>query len=244
MNKTALFIGANSDIAKETYYYFAKKGYDIQLAARNISEIESSASDVSIRYNRNVKSYELDITKIDEFDGFISSLEKIPDCILCAVGDLGDQTKDEKSESNTLNIINVNYVGPTILLNMFANIFIERGSGTIIGISSVAGERGRASNYIYGSAKSGFTAALSGLRNRLYKHGIRVITVKPGFVKTKMTESLTLPKLLTTSSRKCAKKIYHYHLSDKDIIYISRIWRPIMLIIKLVPEKIFKRLKL
>jgi short-subunit dehydrogenase len=119
-----------------------------------------------------------------------------------------------------------------------------RKSGTIIGISSVAGERGRMSNYLYGSAKAGFTAYLSGLRNRLFHTGVHVMSVQPGFVYTRMTESLTLPPLLTAKPEQVAADIYKAAAGGKNVIYTKWFWRYIMLIIKSIPEFMFKKLKL
>ena len=108
----------------------------------------------------------------------------------------------------------------------------------------MAGDRGRASNYIYGSAKAGLNAFLSGLRNRLYPYGVNVITVKPGYVRTKMTSGLKLPKALTTNPEKVSSIIYEGYKNKKDILYVLPIWKLIMILIKLIPESIFKRMKL
>jgi short-subunit dehydrogenase len=116
--------------------------------------------------------------------------------------------------------------------------------GVIVGISSVAGERGRQSNYIYGSAKAGFTAYLSGLRNRLQKENVHVLTVLPGFVYTKMTENLKLPKPLTAAPEEVGVAVYNGVVKRKNVVYVRWMWRWIMLIIKLVPESMFKKLKL
>ncbi|SVC57263.1 uncharacterized protein METZ01_LOCUS310117, partial [marine metagenome] len=142
------------------------------MAARNSSELDAVVSDLKIRYEINVSAYELDILKYETFTDFIDSLGCLPDIALCAVGILGNQTDDEKNFSNSSLVMRTNYEGPSLLLGEIANRFEMRGSGSIIGISSVAGDRGRASNYIYGSAKSGFTAFLSGLRNRLHKSNV------------------------------------------------------------------------
>ena len=119
-----------------------------------------------------------------------------------------------------------------------------RGSGTIIGVSSVAGERGRSTNYIYGSAKAGFTAFLSGLRNRLQKRGVLVLTVKPGFVRTRMTEGLTLPSWLTAAPEELAHAIRRAHRRRKIVIYYRPVWRLIMFLIRCIPERLFARMKL
>jgi short-subunit dehydrogenase len=116
--------------------------------------------------------------------------------------------------------------------------------GTIVGISSVAGERGRQSNFMYGSAKAGFTAYLSGLRNRMFRENVHVVTVLPGFVYTRMTENLKLPKPLTAEPSEIGEAVYSASINKKDIIYVRWFWRWIMMIIKMVPEFIFKKLKL
>ena len=119
----------------------------------------------------------------------------------------------------------------------------ERGSGTIIGVSSVAGDCGRATNYIYGSAKAGFTAFLSGLRNRLMSKGVTVITLKPGFVRTRMTEGLDLPAILTAAPDELAGAVRPAHKKNHLVVYHRRVWRLIMLIIRFLPERVFARLK-
>ena len=123
-----------------------------------------------------------------------------------------------------------------------ANQYSLSGSGLIIGISSVAGDRGRATNFIYGSAKAGFTAYLSGLRNRLYNEKLHVLTVKPGFMYTRMTQNLQLPTLLTATVDQVATSIYAAGLAKKNIIYVKWFWRYLMVIITTIPEFIFKKL--
>ena len=241
-NKTILIIGAKSDIAVAVAHKFASEGYNLQLAARNSSELDAVVGDLKIRYEINVSNHEVDILKYETFSDFIDSLDCLPEIALCAVGVLGNQTDDEKSFSNSSLVMRTNYEGPSLLLGEIANRFETRGSGSIIGISSVAGDRGRASNYIYGSAKSGFTAFLSGLRNRLYKSNVNVLTVLPGFVKTKMTLHLKLPTAITSTSGKIASLVYKSKSKSK-IIYVFP-WKIIMMLILSVPESIFKRLKL
>ena len=145
-NKTILIIGAKSDIAFAAAKKFASEGYNLQLASRNPPKLDRVVSDLKIRYEINVSSYELDILKYETFGKFIDSLDCKPDIALCAVGLLGNQTDDEKSISNSVLVMRTNYEGPSILLGEIANLFEKRGSGSIIGISSVAGDRGRASN--------------------------------------------------------------------------------------------------
>ena len=153
---------------------------------------------------------------------------------------LGEQKENENSLELRTKVIRTNYEGPINIISDFANIFENQGYGTIVGISSVAGERGKASNYIYGSAKAGFTAFLSGLRNRLAKKNVHVLTVLPGTVYTKMTLGLSLPKLFTSSPDKVANDIYNAVIKKKNVIYTMKIWKLIMFIINCIPESIFK----
>ncbi|HEX2535106.1 MAG TPA: SDR family NAD(P)-dependent oxidoreductase, partial [Chitinophagaceae bacterium] len=159
----------------------------------------------------------------------------------------GYMTENEtaiRSLDETLRTIHTNYTGAVSILNVVAADYMARKSGTIVGISSVAGLRGRQSNYIYGSAKAGFTAYLSGLRNRLFHEGAHVVTVLPGFVYTKMTEHLNLPKLLTAQPEAVGSVVYEAVQGKKNTVYVKWFWRWIMLIITSVPEFIFKKKKL
>jgi len=240
-NKTILIIGAKSDIAVAVAHKFASEGYNLQLAARSSLELDAVVSDLKIRYEIDVSAYELDILKYETFSDFIDSLDCLPDIALCGVGILGNQTDDEKSFSNSALVMRTNYEGPSLLLGEIANRFEARGYGSIIGISSVAGVRGRASNYIYGSAKSGFTTFMSGMRNRLYQSNVSVLSILPGFVNTKMTRSLNLPKLLTSQPEDISKITYKYRFHSKELKVSS--WKIIMIVIRLIPEFIFKRTK-
>ena len=241
-NKTILIIGAKSDIALAVAKKFASKGYDLQLAARNSSELGVIVTDLEIRYKINVSTYELDILKYRTFGNFINSLDCLPDIAFLAVGILGNQKIDENNLSNSALVMRTNYLGPSLLLGVIANYFEKRGNGSIIGISSVAGERGRASNYIYGSAKSGFTAFLSGLRNRLHKSNVNVLSVLPGFVNTKMTHEIKLPRFVTGNVEEIANLIFIKKRQSKTIYIFP--WKFIMIIILSIPESIFKRLNL
>ena len=157
---------------------------------------------------------------------------------------MGVQAENEREIKEASLVIRSNYEGPVSILSVLANCFEARGCGCLVGISSVAGERGRASNYVYGSAKAGFTAFLSGLRNRLAKKGVHVVTVLPGFVTTKMTEGMDLPKKLTAQPKEVANAIFNAVQKKQNIIYTRPVWRFIMIIIRNIPEQIFKRLKL
>jgi decaprenylphospho-beta-D-erythro-pentofuranosid-2-ulose 2-reductase len=239
-----LIIGAKSDIAKAIAREYASHGHDLYLAARNVGELETFANDIKIRFERNVKCIELDILNYVSHHNFYESLEEKPLGVISAVGYLGEQDKAQIDFSETQKIIDTNYTGIVNLLNIIANDFEQRKNGFIVAISSVAGDRGRKSNYIYGSAKAALTAYLSGLRNRLYDANVHVLTVKPGFVATKMTEGMDLPEKLTAKPEDVAKDICKAQQKGKNVLYTKWIWKWIMLIIRNIPEFQFKKMNL
>lgn len=239
-----LLLGATSDMAAALARKFASTGHDVQLAARNAHRLEPLRSDLSIRYGITPTLLEFDARSFGSHAAFWEALPVKPDITICIFGYLGEETRGESDWTECRNILEVNYVGAISILNIIADDYIALGKGTIVGISSVAGERGRQSNYLYGSAKAGFTAYLSGLRNRLFHKGIHVLTVKPGFVYTRMTEDLTLPPLLTATPEGVAAAIHKAVEKKKNVIYVKWFWRWIMLIIKCIPESVFKKLKM
>jgi short-subunit dehydrogenase len=239
-----LIIGAKSDIAKAAARKYANEGYDLYLAARKSEKLVELANDINIRTQRTVTCLELDILDYESHETFYTSLEEKPLGVISVVGYLGTQDKAQSDFAETEKIISTNYTGVVSLLNIIANDFSNRKSGFIIGISSVAGDRGRKNNYIYGSAKAALTAYLSGLRNRLYENNVQVLSVKPGFVATKMTESLDLPEALTSQPEEVAEDIYFAQIKNKNVIYTKWIWRWIMLIIRNIPEWKFKRMNI
>jgi len=219
---------------------FAAAGYDVQLAARNAAQLNADAADIAIRHNVQATTHELDVLAPDSFEGFIESLPALPQVAICAVGLLGDQAVSEQDLSAASLVMRSNFEGPALITGLLADRFVARGSGTLVGISSVAGDRGRASNYVYGSAKAGYTAFLSGLRNRLAKRNVHVLTVLPGFVKTRMTEGMDLPPRLTTTPERVADTIFKAASQKRDIIYVKPIWRLVMGVIRALPERVFK----
>jgi short-subunit dehydrogenase len=174
----------------------------------------------------------------------LDRLAPFPDIVVVVVGLLGDQAISARDPAAAETVMRTNYVGPALLLGEIANRMEARGGGTIVALSSVAGERGRASNYVYGSGKAGLTAFLSGLRNRLAATGVRVVTVKPGFVATRMTEGMKLPALLTVRPDAVADAVLGAVERRRDIVYVGRVWAIIMAIIRLLPEPVFKRTRL
>lgn len=241
---TVLIIGAKSDIAKAIAREYAQNGYDLCLAGRNIEELSGLKSDIEIRSGQTVTLKEFDVTDFASHQSFYDNLKPKPLGVIFVAGYMADQKDAQNDWGKSLNTINVNYTGAVSILNIIANDYEQNKSGFIIGVSSVAGDRGRKSNYIYGSAKAGFTAYLSGLRNRLSDSGVHVLTVKPGFVATKMTKGLDLPPKLTAQPEDVAKDIFSAQQQGKDVLYTKWIWRYIMLIIKHIPEFMFKKLSI
>lgn len=244
IKNTLLVLGAKSDIGIAVAHKFAKEGFDIQLAGRNAISLADECTQIRIRHNVNASFHEFNALDFNSHEKFISSLPYLPTVAISTVGYLGIQKKGERDIKKIIEIIRINFEGVAGIFGIIANHFEKRGKGTLIGISSVAGDRGRASNYLYGSAKAGLSSYLSGLRNRLYPHGVEVITVKPGYVETKMTSHMNLPKPLTTTPKVVADYIYEAYKNKKKIIYVKPIWKYIMKIILYIPETIFMRLKL
>ena len=235
-----LIIGARSDIARACAREYAKNGYDLYLAARNADELSAFARDVTTRTQQSVKLLELDILDYQSHQRFYDSMEEKPLGVISAVGYLGKQEQAQSDFEEAQKIMDTNYTGVVSLVNIIANDFERRRSGFIVGISSVAGDRGRKSNYLYGSAKAAFTAYLSGLRNRLYEAQVHVLTVKPGFVATKMTEGMDLPEKLTAQPDEVASDIFQAQQKGKNVLYTKWIWRWVMMVIKMIPEWKFK----
>lgn len=237
---TVLILGARSDIAMAIAHRFAKEGYDIQLAARNADGMEADTSDIDLRHGVAVTQHEFDALDTASHAAFVKHLPVLSDIAICAVGYMGEQTENERNMQAASLVMRSNYEAPASILAVLANKFEQRGSGCIVGISSVAGERGRATNYVYGSAKAGFTAFLSGLRNRLAQKSVHVVTVLPGFVATKMTAGMDLPAKLTAQPEQVADAVLKAVQKKQNVIYVKPIWQLIMMIIRNIPERIFK----
>jgi len=243
--KSVLILGAKSDIAKATAEFYAKNGWNLSLAGRNvIAELSSFSDRLKDGYGCDINFYDLDILDFKTHSDFFKSFKKKPHGVICFIGLLVDQKKCEIHFNKTKTVIDSNFTGIVSILNIFANYFEEKEGGFIVAVSSVAGDRGRRSNYIYGSAKAALTTYLSGLRNRLCSKNVNVMTVTPGFVATKMTKNLDLPDLITVSPSYVGKKIFKMQQKKSDQIYIPGYWYFIMLFIKLIPERVFKKLNI
>ncbi|AZA75337.1 SDR family NAD(P)-dependent oxidoreductase [Chryseobacterium indoltheticum] len=240
-----IVLGSTSEVAQafvEKALQEGEKYERIYLFTSNKEATERFAKHIDVKFLQQSEIIELDLTKdINYFDfDHVNS-----NVLFCATGYLGESTEDGLYDNkNTERIIDINYSKLVPVMNYFAQKFESKRSGTIIGLSSVAGDRGRQSNFIYGSAKAAFTAYLSGLRNYLFGKKVHVLTVKPGFMATKMTEGLPLNPKLTATPKQAAECIYSAFKKQKNVAYVLPIWGVIMLIIRNIPEFIFKKLKL
>lgn len=243
-DKTLLLLGGTSDIGRATAKAFAARGWSVQLAGRDLAALDREAEDIAARHGVPVTTHAFDVLDTAAFAPFADGLPCLPGVVVCVVGRLGQQALAETDLDHATLIMRSNYEGPALVLGLFATRFLARGTGTIVGVSSVAGDRGRASNYVYGSAKAGLTAFLSGLRNRTAKLGVHVVTVKPGFVDTAMTRGMQLPKPVTAQPQEVADAILAAVERARDVIYVRRIWQIIMLCIRHIPEALFKRMKI
>lgn len=242
-NARVLILGANSDIAVALARRFAREGANLHLASRNMDELEKEAGNLRVRYGVEANAIRFDAREFDTHPQFYSSLDPAPDGVVIAFGALGDQDQSQNDFKQARAVMETNYLGAVSILEIIAADFEKRGSGFIAGISSVAGDRGRATNYIYGSSKAGFTNYLSGLRQRLQNMNIPVLTVKPGFVATKMTAGLQLPKGLTAKPEAVAEAIFKAISRRRNTIYVKPVWQWIMAVITHLPEYVFKRIK-
>ena len=240
-----IILGSNSEVAQgfvEKALSENLKYETIYFLTSNPETTEKFARHIEVKYFQNSEIIEFDLLNNPDY----SKLEHIQsDLLFCATGYLGEGTEEALYDNkNTEKILAINYTSLIPVLNYFARKMESKRNGTLIVLSSVAGDRGRQSNFIYGSAKAGLTAYLSGLRNYLYSRKVHVLTVKPGFMDTKMTEGLPLNPKLTASPKQAANAIFKAFKKKKNVAYVLPIWELIMLVIKFIPEFIFKKLKL
>lgn len=244
MTKNALILGGTSDVGVAIGYQLAEKGYAITLAGRDQSALREVELAMKSRYENKITSVFFDALNISEHDDFYNGLTHKPDLVICIFGYLGDQKKGQSQWEEAEKILLTNFIGAVSILNVVANDFEKRKNGVLVGISSVAGERGRQSNYLYGSSKAGLTSYLSGLRNRLARNNVHVVTIIPGYIMSKMTKHLKTAPLLTSTPEQVAKSIVKAIQNRKNVVYISGIWFWIALILRNIPEFLFKKLGL
>ena len=241
---TVLILGALSDIAQAVAREFAGRGWRPILAARRAERLAALAQDLRLRHKADPVVAEFDLLDTASHAAFYAGLPVKPDVVICVAGYLGDPEKTRHDFAEARRVIDTNFTGAVSILDLIADDFELRRAGCIVGISSVAGDRGRQSNYHYGSAKAGFTAYLEGLRNRLFHAGVHVVTVKPGFCRTRMTEGMKLPPALTAEPAQVARDIFRAVERRSDVLYTLWMWRWVMLVIRHIPEFIFKKLRM
>ena len=242
--KKILIIGATSAIAEHCGRIWANRGNELYLIARNKERVKIIASDLKVRGAAKVITYCTDLNDIERHSEILESAQntmKGIDIVLIAHGTLSSQKLCEGSVSETLNEIQTNALSTISLLTLLANRFEEKKDGTICVISSVAGDRGRSSNYVYGSAKAMVTAFTSGLRQRLHKSNVAVVTIKPGFVDTPMTAQFK-KGFLWAKPITVASKIVRAIDKKKAEVYIPLFWLFVLTLIKIIPSILFKRI--
>jgi short-subunit dehydrogenase len=246
MARKVLVLGATSAIAQATSRRLAADGDAFFLVGRDAARLRAVAEDLLVRGASFADGLAADL---DDFGRHEEVIERAAaalgglDTVLLAHGVLGDPQACRDEFAAAERVIRTNFVGPVSLLTAVARRFEAAGSGTIVGISSVAGDRGRQSHYVYGASKGALSLFLQGLRNRLHPRGVQVLTVKPGFVDTPMTAHLK-KGLLFASPETIARGIHRAIVRRKDVVYLPWYWRVIMGLITHVPERVFKRLRL
>lgn len=245
MTETWVILGASSSMARALARHLAERGAGLILAGRDAGDIAAMATDCNLRGARFAESLEFDATDATGFAALIDRMTSEEGSLNAAVfvGTMPPQSEIDTDPALADAVVAGNYSGPARFLHMLAPHLEERGSGTIVGVGSVAGDRGRVGNYVYGAAKAGFATYLSGLRNRLNRTGAHVVTVKPGFVDTSMTWGLE-GMFLVASPDDVARDILRAVDKRRNVVYTPFFWRYIMMIIRAVPEPIFKKLSI
>jgi short-subunit dehydrogenase len=246
LSKKILVLGATSGIAEATCRIWAEQGAQMFLVARNPAKLAAVAADLKTRGAAYVGTAAADLDDTgkhaDLLAHAINSLTGM-DIAYLAHGILGDQAQAEQDFEHAAQIIHTNFVAPVSLLTWLANFCVQRHAGVLAVISSVAGDRGRKSNYLYGSSKAGLSAFLAGLRNRVDREGVTVLTIKPGPVKTAMTAGMKGAEKFADVN-KVAATIVKAIDNKADNLYVPFQWQPIMFVIRNIPDRIFKKLNL
>jgi len=241
---TVLVLGGTSTIARAIAGELAARGFDLALAGRDAAELETVAADLRVRHGVTATVHRMDVLEMEQHPTTLKPC-LTPDVrgVVLAFGYLGDQRRAETDPVEARRILDINLTGCVVALNVVGEHLARAGGGFVCALSSVAGERGRQSNYVYGAAKAGLTAYLSGLRNRLAPAGVQVLTVKAGIVDTRMSAGMP-GAALAASPAAVARAVVRAITRGRDVVYVPWFWRWIMLVIRLIPERVFKKLKL
>jgi len=243
MTETWIVVGASSAIARAFALSVARGGADVVLCGRDVDDLKADAANIGVRTGAKAEVVRFDAEAFATHDEFLRGVFDRPGAvsIFVAVGNMPGQIEMQKDPDLALSCVNANYVAMVSLLQRIATHMEARKAGSIVILGSVAGDRGRRSNYVYGSAKAGLHAFAQGLRARLFHAGVHVVTAKPGFIDTAMTWGLK-GLFLVASPEACAEACIRALANKKDVIYFPWFWFPIMTIIRLLPETIAKRL--
>lgn len=241
-----LIVGANSAIALAAARLFAQRGDTLHLLARSEERLQALAADLRLRGASAVSYAAFDANALDQhgalLDQAVQAMGGI-DAALIAHGTLSDQRACQADFMLALKEVHTNALSAMSLLTILANRMEQQRHGTLAVIGSVAGDRGRQSNYVYGAAKGMLDIFLQGLRNRLYKAGVRVVTIKPGFVDTPMTAAIAKGALWATPAIVAARIV---KAMDRGwpVVYAPPFWRLVMMVIRAIPESLFRKLSL
>jgi short-subunit dehydrogenase len=245
--KKIVILGATSGIALEVQRQLARQGRELLLVARSPQRLAELQADLLVRGAHNVLTYSADLASIQQHAAvfeFARRTFRDFDTVLLAYGSMHDQEDSETSIDVLLQELQVNFVSATAILTLFAADLERRGTGCLAAITSVAGDRARRSNYVYGSTKGALSLFLQGLRSRLHPAGVRVITIKPGPVQTPMTDHLPNSARFADPEQVARDIVRALERRSPDVLYTPRIWRYIMAAVRHIPEAIFKRLSI
>jgi decaprenylphospho-beta-D-erythro-pentofuranosid-2-ulose 2-reductase len=244
--KKVIVLGATSAIARSTVLLLSARGTSLYLVGRDAGRLEAVAQEARSRGASHVETEAMDLDDLARHEALVERAAAALgglDGALLAHGILGNQEAAQRSYAEAEKVLRTNFLSAVSLLTPLANRFEAQKAGTLVVISSVAGDRGRQSNYVYGASKGALNVFLQGLRNRLARSGVAVVTVKPGFVDTPMTAGMKKNALFATPDT-VARGIVRAADARKDEVYLPGFWGPIMFAIRGIPERVFKRMKL
>lgn len=241
--ETWIILGATSSIARAFARLAAADGADLLLAGRDEAELERDGGDLRARYGAEARVFRFDAREPADARALAEAAAAYPGTLNVAafVGAMPEQADIDANPDLAAGVIADNLSGVVAALHRLAPLLEARGDGVIVGVGSVAGDRGRLKHYVYGASKAGFHAYLSGLRNRLARKGAHALTVKPGFVDTAMTWEMKA-KPLMVSPDAAAADIMRAAKRRQDVLYTPWFWRWIMCVVQLIPERVFKKL--